>query len=135
MSPPISDFMTTIPVQVDKSASLETARRLLERYGIRHLPVMADGKLVGVVTEREMNVALAVARSHSLEVTVETAMQSPAFQVGKNVPVGDVAERMAKEKFGCAIVVHEEKICGIFTTTDALFLLTKYCKKEGKDHV
>jgi len=129
MSRLIFEVMTTVPVQVEESASLETARRIMERYNIRHLPVVKEGKLAGVLSERDMNVALAVARSHTLEATVLVAMHAPAFQVQKNVPVADVARRMAEEKFGCAVVVNGEKICGIFTTTDALELLSKLEEK------
>jgi acetoin utilization protein AcuB len=125
----IGEVMTTIPVRVEETASLETARRMMERYGVRHLPVIKEGKLVGVISERELNVALAIARSHTLEVTVQSAMQSPAFQVEKSVPVADVVERMAKEKFGCAVISDRDGIRGIFTTTDALVLLTDMCRK------
>lgn len=128
----ISEVMTTIPVQVEEGMALESARRLMERYAVRHLPVVKDGTLVGVLSEREMNVALAIARTNNLEATVLTAMHGPAFQVEKGVPLADVVERMAKEKVGCAVVVQKDKICGIFTTTDALILLAELCRNEGK---
>ncbi len=128
----VGEAMTNIPVRLEETASLETARRMIERYNVRHLPVTRDGRLVGVLSQRELNVALAISRSHLLEATVLSVMQEPAFQVAPGVPVADVAERMAREKLGCAVVVNGETIVGIFTTTDALKLLVEEYRKQEK---
>ena len=126
----ISDVMTTIPARLEDTASLETGRRLIERYNVRHLPVMREGKLVGVLSDRDLQVALAVSGTSAVTTTVRMAMEEPAFQVDMNVPVETVAEAMARDKFGCAVIVKGDEVRGIFTTTDALFLLAKTLKER-----
>lgn len=103
------------------------ARNLMRRYGVRHLPVVDDrGKLVGVVSERDVNLALAAKPGW----LVEYVMSPKPFSVGPETPLTQVARAMVEHRYGSAVVVGGGAILGIFTATDGLAALVE--SLEGK---
>ena len=118
--PTVADFMTSGPHAIDAKASLSKAVRTMRIKGIRHLPVLDDGELVGVLTERDVNLTRAVAQADPADLTVEEAMTPNPFVVPPDAPLNQVARAMARRKIGSAIVVDRERVAGVFTTTDAL---------------
>src|SRR5579863_568218 len=54
LMPPIGRYMTSQPWTLESGASLGDARRLMHAHGIRHLPILDDGRLVGVLSERDL---------------------------------------------------------------------------------
>lgn len=118
--PTISRHMTRALHTIGIDQSLATAHRFMREHHIRHLPVLADGALVGIVSLRDLNFIEAIAGVDPNTVTVEDAMTPDPYVVGPNEPLEDVAAVMAERKLGSAIVVEEGRVAGIFTTVDAL---------------
>lgn len=117
--PAVEEYMTPTPVTVDHTLSVSKARDELIRYDIRHLPVLCDGKLCGVVTEREIEVALVFPGPG--ELVVGDLIARAPYVVHPDTPLDEVVEEMAEHKYGCAIVIDErESVLGIFTDVDAL---------------
>lgn len=132
MSPPaISRVMTTHPHTIERKASLADAHRLMRANEIRHLPVMDQGRLVGVVTQRDLYLLETVAEFDLEGVTVEEAMTEHPFIVTGDVPLDEVAEIMAKQKYGSALVMDREGLQGIFTTTDACRVLAEMLQRDN----
>ncbi len=92
----------------------------MRKHHIRHLPVLDGGKLVGVVSLGDLHLVETLAEVDPAKVRVEEAMSAEPYTVSPDTPVGDVAAEMAEHRYGCAIVVDEQKVVGVFTTVDAL---------------
>jgi acetoin utilization protein AcuB len=100
------------------------ALRTMEELGIRHLPVVDGGRLVGCVSERELKIVENMRAVDSALCIVGDFIVGPPFAVGPEAPLGDVARAMAEKKCGSAVVVEGDQVVGVFTTTDALRALS-----------
>jgi acetoin utilization protein AcuB len=130
--PHVREFMTTMPQTIGVRASLAEARRTMAERGVRHLPVVNDGILVGILSEREIALCEALKKDPDA-VEVETAMRGRVFTCGPEAHLHAVAEIMADEKYGSAVIVerdHPVKVLGVFTTVDALRALARYTKED-----
>lgn len=117
---PIKDFMTKSVHTVRLETSLEDAHRTMRDQGIRHLPVFDGDKLVGVVSERELEMLRAFPMIDMALTSVSDAMAEQTYVVGPETPLRDVARTMAEKKFGSVLVAEGDQVRGIFTTVDAL---------------
>jgi acetoin utilization protein AcuB len=121
--PTVAEYMTRGPYAIEPRASLSKAVRTMRINGVRHLPVVDEGELVGIVSERDVDLTRAVAQADPADLTVEEAMTPNPYVVPPEAPLNDVARAMAKRKIGSAVVVQHERLVGVFTTTDALHAL------------
>lgn len=121
----IAHYMTPSPHTIGKSQSLRAAHDLMRQHGIRHLPVLDRGTLVGIVTLRDLHLVETLKDVDPLEVTVEEAMSPDPFQVGPRASLVKVARTMSERRIGCAIVVERSKVIGVFTAVDALRVLAE----------
>lgn len=120
----IRSGMTEEPVSISADVSIGDAREIMRSWGMRHLPVIENDKLVGVLSDRDILQALSTQTSVKTE--ARKVMSKSPYRVNQHVSVATVAQVMAENKFGCAIVTDDqEKIVGIFTTVDALHLLAR----------
>jgi acetoin utilization protein AcuB len=92
----------------------------MRALGVRHLPVLSAGKLVGIVSQRDLLFVETLRDAEPAGVRVDEAMSADVYTVPPERPIGEVAARMLERKFGCAVVVRHGAVVGIFTTTDAL---------------
>lgn len=116
----VSETMTPGPFAVDRRASLEDARQLMEKHQLRHLPVCDDGKLVGIVSERDLDLLQALERAPADALTVEDAMTPDPYAPSPDTPLLEVLRVLVDRKIGSAVVVDRGSIVGIFTATDAM---------------
>jgi acetoin utilization protein AcuB len=86
---------------------------------IRHLPVLHQGKLIGVVTDRDLRLVETLRDVDPNDVAVNEAMTSEVFTVSPDAALDDVVRSMASNKYGSAVVVDHGHVVGIFTTVDA----------------
>jgi len=126
----IADVMTAMPVTIGVDCSLAEARALMDRHQIRHLPVMKLGRLVGIVSERELDLLLTAPEIDGDNAAISRAMTTGPLVVAPGDAVDVVAERMADLKVGSAVVARRDEILGMFTTTDALRALADVTKSR-----
>ena len=119
----IADHMTRSPITVEKTTSLAAALKIMEEHGFRHLPVVEQDKLLGVVSERELRCLENMEGFNSAHCVVEDFTLGPTYAVAPDALVRDVAHEMAVRKLGSAVVVEGTKVVGMFTTVDALRVL------------
>ena len=117
--PTVQKYMTTQPVSIGVEETLEAARKLLSKFSIRHLPATKDGKLVGIVSEREINLACGIDSIDPRQLLVADICSEKPYIVEPDTPLREVAKVMASQHYGSAIVVQNGKLVGIFTTVDA----------------
>jgi acetoin utilization protein AcuB len=127
--PPISRYMTRQLWTIERGATLTAAHQLMRTHGIRHLPVMDSGKLVGIVTERDLHLMETLPDADPDEVKVEEAMSEHVYVVAPDDAVADVVERMADQKIGSVVVMDHGRVEGIFTSIDALQVLANVLRR------
>jgi acetoin utilization protein AcuB len=118
-SPAIEQYMTPSPHSIGAEQTLERAHVMMREHVIRHLPVLHGGRLVGMLTDRDVHLLETLKDVDPHLVTVSDAMSTSVYAVAPDTPLRDVALEMAKHKYGSAVVMHGHKVVGIFTTVDA----------------
>ena len=118
--PPIQKFMTTTPLTIKKSATLEEAYKVMKANNIRHLPVLENDTLIGIISERDIMVAEALMIVDALQVKVGDIAKNETYHVSPDTPTDEVVIEMAANKYGSALIVQNKKLVGIFTTVDAM---------------
>jgi acetoin utilization protein AcuB len=131
MDDKIENFMTRAVHTLAATRSLADAHALMRAHRIRHLPVLDAGKLVGIVTERDLALVETFRLVDPGKVTVQDAMSPDVFTVAPGTPVAEVAHRMAQDRLGSAVVQQGSKVVGIFTVVDALRALDFLLSSPG----
>jgi len=129
--PKIDKYMTPMPHTVGSYIPLKTAMNLMREHRIRHLPVENAGKLVGVLTDRDIK--LAASFNHSEEFKVDDVMTPDPYTVSPETSLDHVVTEMAEHKYGCAVIQQSNgKVVGIFTATDAMRVLGEILQNNYK---
>ena len=116
----VARFMTRTPHTVAAEQPLARAHEMMAKHNIRHLPVLHGGKLLGVVSNRDLYFIETMKVVDPAEVSIEEAMTAEPYVVEAESSLSEVAAHMAERHIGCAIVTENNKVVGIFTTVDAL---------------
>ena len=118
--PQIQKYMTTGPHSIAPDLFLSDAQHIMWNNRIRHLPVVEDGKLVGLLSDRDIKLIESLKDVDPSTVLVSDAMSEDVFTVSPTSMLDDVSREMASHKYGSAVVMQNGKVVGMFTTTDAL---------------
>ena len=116
----VQRHMTLSPQVISSGHTLAQAHQVMRERNIRHLPVVDDGRLVGVVSQRDLYLLETLKGVDPGSETVKEAMSPEPFAVRPDAPLDDVALAMAERKYGSAVVVDQGVVVGVFTTVDAL---------------
>lgn len=116
--PSVQKYMTMSPHSVGVDQTLATAHEMMRARAIRHLPVLDGDKLVGVVSDRDLHVIESLSGVDVRKVTVAEAMSTAVYAVEPDTALDVVASTMAAHTYGSAVVMQNQKVVGIFTTTD-----------------
>jgi acetoin utilization protein AcuB len=130
----IRRFMTPSPHTISTRQTLAEAHQAMRERGVRHLPVVVDGRLVGVVSQRDLYLLETLRGVDVGRELVEEAMSDEPFVVAPDSSLEEVAEAMAKNKIGSALVVESATLVGIFTSTDALRALVTLLRRGMVRH-
>lgn len=117
--PTTKDYMTPLPHPIAPDASVTSARALMRRRSIRHLPVMENDKLVGLVSERDLLLAKELAGARK-RVAVEDVMAREPYVARADASLAQVARTMSRRKLGSAVIMDGKHVIGVLTTVDAL---------------
>ena len=104
---------------------------MMQHHGIRHLPVVEFGRLVGMLSERELDLLESVPEVNIETTPVSRAMTAQVFQAAPTDALADVADAMATRKLGSAVISKLGDVVGVFTTVDALRALASIAKDLG----
>ena len=125
----VGDIMSVSPVTIAPSASVHAAQALMQQRQIRHLPVLKDGRLVGMISDRDIRLVLPSPATsltvweirHLLEkLTVGEVMTYFVMTTTPDCPVTEAVGRMLGHKVGALPVVTDGQVIGILTRTDVL---------------
>jgi CBS domain-containing protein len=134
--PLLKSVMTPFPWWVEVDDPLLAARDMMRKHKVRHLPVKDDGKLVSVVTDRDLKFAL----DPELGLPPREAMRVrdvcvfTAYIVDIETRLEEVLETMANRRIGSALVTKDEKLVGIVTSPDICRTLASMIRRmRGED--
>ncbi len=116
----VQEYMSVAPVVVESDRTLAEAHRLMRERRIRHLPVVDGGRLVGVVSQRDLYLLETLKGVDPGVELVREAMAPEPYAVAPDTPLDEVAAEMAERRYGSAVVVDRGSVIGLFTTVDAL---------------
>lgn len=125
----VNDLMTIDPQTVSPDTSLRHVIELMKREGCRQLPILDDGKLIGIITDRDVRLALNSPLSVRVRevneqlldrLTAQSCMTPDPLTVAPTTPAYRAAELLSLYKFGALPVVDGEVLVGIITVTDFL---------------
>jgi acetoin utilization protein AcuB len=117
--PTIQKYMTAAPHSIGSEQTIATASVMMNDHHIRHLPVLHGGRLLGILTDRDIKLIETFQDVDTTKLTVEEAMTEQPYSVSPEAPLDEVVETMAANKYGSAVVMQNHKVVGIFTTVDA----------------
>lgn len=123
--PNIMNYMSVTPHTVGAEQTIDVAHNLMKEHMIRHLPVLKGGQISGVVSDRDLKLALSIRGVDMHKTTVEEVATSELFLVKPESKLDDVVKTMADKKIGSVLVVDNHRLVGIFTTIDALKALNE----------
>ncbi|MEP5341732.1 MAG: CBS domain-containing protein [Algibacter sp.] len=131
---PVSEIMTKDIIALDRSDDLERAEMLFKRYNIRHIPVVNEESIIGMlsytdllkisfadITEDDHNVNTVVYNMFS----IEQVMTKNLVCVTSDTTIREVAEILAQNEFHALPIVDDDVLVGIVTTTDLINYLLK----------
>ncbi|HQT95128.1 MAG TPA: CBS and ACT domain-containing protein [Thermoanaerobaculaceae bacterium] len=133
----VRDIMTTAVITTEPEATLGQVCEVMQARNVRHLPVVENGRLIGVITDRDVHGGsskLCFTPSQP-EGLVRDAMAHPPTTAHPLDPVEDAARTMRALKIGCLPVLDGERLVGIVTgidLLDALLRLTGVDKATGR---
>ena len=125
----VKALMTTEVSTLGRNDTLDVADDLMTLERIRHLPVLDEGQVVGVVSQRDLfRSALAVALGYGENaqkkllrtIRVKEVMHEPAITVSPDATAKEAIRLMLAHKIGCLTVVEGHALMGIVTETDIL---------------
>jgi len=126
------EIMTENPTTVSEDTTLRDALELMQDGSIRHLPVLREGLLVGMISDRDVqSLGLRLVTDlESLErvdarlsATVGTVMSGNILSVSRIADLGEVIDLLVEEKIGALPVVDDGKLVGILSYVDVLRVL------------
>lgn len=125
----VRDLMTNNPLTVAPEVHLRHVLATMNNSGCRHLPVMQEERLVGIITERDLRLAvnspvLGLNTADTADVledfTVAQCMSPDPLTTSPDTPAKDVADILRLQKYGALPVVEAGKLVGIISVIDFL---------------
>ena len=133
---PIADIMTKKIIALNRKDDLETAEMLFKKHKIRHIPVVHEDSIIGMLSYTDLlRISFADAFNEDEDevdtvvynmFTIEQVMAKNLVSVSSDTPIKEVAKLLAKKEFHALPVVDEGKLVGIITTTDLINYMIKY---------
>jgi acetoin utilization protein AcuB len=125
----VRDCMSVDPATVAPNDPLQSVVSLLRRRDIRSVPVVENGRLIGIVTDRDVRqVAPAYPlfrdedeiRRYTEKLTVTAAMTADPITIGPDVALVEAAKLLGTYRITSLPVVNDGRLIGILTVTDVL---------------
>lgn len=125
----VEDIMTRNPHTLQVDDVLDLADDLMSMARIRHIPILERGKLIGIVSQRDLffsalvqTLGLRQREQKDLMKTIRAreVMTRPVITISPGTSVKEAARLMAENKIGCLPVVKDKEFIGIVTETDIL---------------
>lgn len=129
----VKELMSPGLVTTRPDATLAEARALLDQHRIRHLPVIEESTLVGIITDRDIRAAaLAASLGH---VKVREAMTRNPITVIPEARVQEAAKLMVTNHIGGLPVLKDGRLVGIISETDLLQAFVEIVETATRERI
>jgi CBS domain-containing protein len=134
MAKTVRDIMTKEVTTLERNDSLQLVKDIMTLGRVRHFPVIDDGKLVGVVSQRDlykaslgsvMKYGEKAQRAFLEGIAVKEVMNEPPITVAPHTSVQEAARLMMEKKIGCLPILEGAELVGLVTETDMLKLVAE----------
>lgn len=131
---PVSEIMSKEVIALTRNDDLDRAEMLFNRHNIRHIPVVAEETIIGMLSYSDLlRISFADATNDERNVdsvvynmfTIEQVMTKNLISVSSKTTIKEVAEILADKEFHALPVVDDSVLVGIVTTTDLIKYLLK----------
>jgi len=134
-------------VTVKPHDSIRHAREIMEERRVNQLPVVVDGRVVGIVTDRDLRDAFPSVFEESSRrarrrvragaadpdgIPVEDAMTANVLTLGPDASVEEAARLMRRERIGAVPIVINHRLVGIMTRSDVLDAFLALVEERGR---
>jgi CBS domain-containing protein len=125
----VRDLMARDPATLGRNETLDLAESIMNLGRIRHMPVVDDGEIVGIVSQRDLFrsaliTALGFGRKTTSAliktITIKEIMTEHVITISPEASLKEAARVMIDKKIGCLPVVEDHKLIGLLTETDIL---------------
>ncbi|NAZ29933.1 MAG: CBS domain-containing protein [Caldimicrobium sp.] len=113
----VRNWMITDLITVSPKDTVESAIQIMQQHSIRHLPVVEDNRLVGLVTESSLRPYLS---PEKLRLPLREVMIINPITIDPEASIDEAARLIYKYKIGGLPVISQGKLVGIITITDIL---------------
>ncbi|RLA65842.1 MAG: histidine kinase [Epsilonproteobacteria bacterium] len=125
----VDEYATPCDIFAPPETDLTTLVEKMSDEKVRHIPILREGKAIGIISERDLKMFQNVEWAGKLK--AEDIMVQYPYTVITGSPLDEVAYEMSRNKFGSALIVDSnEKVMAIFTVTDALNALIEILRGE-----
>lgn len=125
----VSDLMQREVVTLEAADSLDLAEDIMRLGRIRHMPVVAEGRLVGILSQRDLfraavSSVLKLQRSAEREwlakIPVRDVMTAEVVTIGPGASLAEAVQLMLERRIGCLPVVEDGRLVGLLSESDCL---------------
>jgi CBS domain-containing protein len=129
---PVETIMTRAPHSIELNRSVGAVLSLMREFGISHVPILNSGKLVGLISIKDIienlywppkrmgNQDVAGDQINTLAVAARGIMVSPVISVGQKTILREAEKKMHDHDISCLCIVEDERLLGIVTKLDFL---------------
>ena len=120
----VKDIMSKALISVDPSTTAFQVAKMMQQGGIGALIVKKDDKPAGIITDRDFAIKIAVDKV-PIDTPVDKVASYPLLTISSNEPIVAAANLMASKKVRKLVVLENDKVVGIITSTDLVNQLAK----------
>jgi len=133
----IREVMHLNPISTSPETSIRDTYNLMNKKNVRHLPIIKNGILVGIISDRDVRLATSKFAKISLDPQTQVAeiMSHPVETTRLSEPIEVATQTMRQYKIGCLPVLDDSKLVGIVTVADlldAMLLMTGVHYPSGR---
>jgi len=124
-APVVRQFMTRIPIELERCEKVGEAVSVMNSYDIRHVPVMNGSHIMGIISQHRILQARSEYGDALDDMVLEDICEQHVLSVTPLTSINEVAKQMLERNTDNAVVIDCDFVVGIFTTTDALRALSE----------
>ncbi len=112
------DVMTREVITLDENVSAKKAAEIMAQEGVSAVIVTAEGKAIGILTERDILKRIVVEDKNSVETKLKEIMSSPLVTIGPSVDLEEAARIMFEKKIKNLPVINDNRLIGLINLQD-----------------
>jgi CBS domain-containing protein len=118
--PIVREYMTPVPKVIPSDLSIAEAYTYMRKLHLSHIPAAQGGKIVGIISNREIRQLLAIGGTALGKEPVSLLIESKPASIAANLPLKDVLSQLESQDCSALLVMEGARVVGLFTVENAL---------------